>query len=68
MEGKSIWESKTFWVNAIAIIISIAGVFGLDLNLSADEQTAVVTTIMGVVNIVLRFTTKEPIKALVVTE
>ena len=68
MEGKSIWLSKTFWVNTLAIIVSIGGVFGLDLNLGAEEQTAIVTTIMGVVNIVLRFTTKEPIKALVVVE
>ena len=68
MEGKSIWKSKTFWVNALAIIVSIAGVFGLDLNLGAEEQTAIITTIMGVVNIVLRFTTKEPIKSIVVVE
>ena len=68
MEGKSIWKSKTFWVNALAIIVSMAGVFGLDLNLGAEEQTAVVTTIRGVVNIILRFTTKEPIKAIASAE
>lgn len=64
MEGKDFYKSKTFWANTIAIIVSLTGVFGLDLNLDAESQTAIVGTIMGVVNIVLRFTTKEPIKPL----
>ena len=68
MEGKSIFRSKTFWVNTLAIVISMAGVFGLDLSLEAEEQTAIVTTIMGIVNIFLRLTTKEPIKAIASAE
>lgn len=62
MEGKDFWKSKTFWANTIAIIASITGVFGLDLGLDPEAQTATVATIMGIVNLVLRFTTKEPIK------
>ena len=62
MEGKYFYKSKTFWVNIVAIAASMFGVFGLDIDLNPEAQATVVTTIMGFVNIVLRFTTKEPIK------
>ena len=63
---KNFYESKTFWVNLIAIGASMAGLFGLDLDLSAETQATFVTAIMGVVNIVLRFTTKDAIKPIAV--
>lgn len=68
MEGKDFYKSKTFWVNLVAIVASIAGVFSLDLGLDPETQTAVVASIMGVVNIVLRFITKEPIKPVATLE
>lgn len=68
MEGKDFYKSKTFWANTIAIIASISGVFSFDLGLDPEAQTAVVAAIMGVVNIVLRFTTKDPIKPILVVK
>ena len=59
--SKPFWASKTIWVNFIAVAVSIAGVFGLDLGLTAEMQVTFVTAIMGIVNIVLRFTTKTAI-------
>ena len=59
MNGKSIFTSKTFWVNAVAVAAAVAGMFGLDLT--AELQGTIVATVMGVANIALRFVTKEPI-------
>lgn len=58
---KSIFQSKTFWANAVAFVVSIATAFGLDLGLDAESQTAIVGGIMAVVNVILRFVTKEPV-------
>lgn len=55
-ESKSLWKSKTFWVNLIAfcafLIQSKTG-FLIDENLQAQA--------LMIVNIVLRTITKEPI-------
>jgi hypothetical protein len=57
---KSIWASKTFWVNAVAVGAAVAGVFGFGID--AEFQAEVVVAIMGAVNIALRFVTKEAVK------
>jgi len=61
-EAKSKWESKTIWVNGLALIATIAGFAGLDLGLSEEVQAEIAVGIVAVVNIVLRFVTKTPIK------
>lgn len=53
--------SKTLWVNVVAGIAAVGTAFGLDLGLDAEQQTAIVGGIMALVNIVLRFVTKQPI-------
>lgn len=58
--GKPWWRSKTVWANLLAV----AGVFlsqfaGIDLG--AEVQAEILVIIMGVVNLVLRFRTTEPI-------
>jgi hypothetical protein len=58
---KQWYESKTLWVNLVALIAAVTGAFGLDLGLDPEAQTSIVAGIMSVVNIVLRFTTKTPI-------
>lgn len=58
---KKFYLSKTFWVNIIALVASVTGAFGLDLDLNPETQTAVVTAIMAIVNLVLRFTTKDKV-------
>lgn len=57
----SFCPSKTLWANLIAGGVTIASVFGLDLGLTPELQAELVAGIMVVVNIVLRFVTKEPI-------
>ena len=59
MNSKSVFLSKTFWVNILAMAAALGGVF--HFNLSADDQAMIVTGIMGVVNIILRFLTKQPV-------
>ena len=58
---KSIFASKTFWANIVAIIATVAGMFGLDLGLDAATQAQIVTGVMAIVNIALRFVTDEPV-------
>ena len=52
---KKPWESKTVWVNAIAIAIVMitGGMLGLDPRLEVS--------VLGIINIVLRFATNQPI-------
>ena len=61
MEAKSIFASRTLWANVIGGAIAIGTAFGLDLDIDAEAQTAIVGGIMAVVNIVLRFMTSAPV-------
>ena len=56
------YASKTIWANIIAGNVTLAGLFGLDLGLTPDVQAQIVTGVLAVVNIILRFVTKEPVK------
>ena len=54
--GKKFWESKTFWVNILAIVgIVSSGLFGFEIPAEWS------VSILGVVNLVLRLATKEEI-------
>lgn len=56
METKSIWTSKTFWVNLIAAVaLFVNAQWGFDL--SPELQG----TVLAVINIILRFFTKSAI-------
>lgn len=62
MESKSIFLSKTFWVNIISVAATLGGAFGFDL--SPDEQAQLATAavaILGVVNLFLRKVTTGPV-------
>lgn len=55
--GKKFWQSKTFWVNVlsiIAILVQTQTGFVID----AEKQVV----LLGAVNTLLRFITKEPIE------
>lgn len=62
-DTKPFWASKTLWVNVIAGIATVAGVFKLDLGLDQETQATLATGILAVVNIVLRLTTKTAVTA-----
>lgn len=55
---KSFLQSKTLWVNVLALIAAVSGAFGIDVGLDPEAQTAIVGGVMAVVNVILRLTTK----------
>jgi len=61
MDKKSLWASKTLWVNFIAGIAAVTGAFGLDLGLDPETQARIIVGVMAAVNVVLRFMTDKPI-------
>ena len=61
METTKWFASKTLWVNIVATVATLAGVFKVDLGLTPEVQATVVTTILALVNIALRLVTKTAI-------
>jgi len=59
MDSKSIFKSKTFWANALGPLFLWLAAKGVDL--SPDDQAALITVVMMIVNIVLRSITKQPV-------
>jgi threonine/homoserine efflux transporter RhtA len=62
---KPFWKSKTNWASIASIVVGAVAsigsiVFGHEI-FSVEEQTAIVLVIVGVIGLVLRFATKEPI-------
>lgn len=56
MEAKSILFSKTLWANVVAVGASFAAAkFGIQID--AEAQIA----ILGVLNLILRIVTKQPV-------
>lgn len=60
-DNKPFWQSKTVWVNVVALVATLAGAFKIDLGLTPDVQATVVTTILALVNVGLRLVTKTPV-------
>jgi uncharacterized membrane protein len=60
MDEKRWYASKTIWVNVVALVASLLMVFGIELT--ADQQASLVTSILAIVNIGLRLVTTEAIK------
>lgn len=56
-EAKTIVQSKTLWFNAIALVVMVVqSVTGFEVQ--AEEQAGVV----AIVNMILRFITRSPVK------
>ncbi len=54
--AKPIWQSKTFWLNVIGVVVIILQtVLGADLPISPEIQA----TILGILNILNRFQTQD---------
>ena len=54
--GKKFWESKTFWVNVLAL----AGIV-VQSQTGTELSPVIQGTFLTIVNVLLRLTTKEPI-------
>lgn len=63
--GKGILRSKMFWVNLLTAAVSV-GTYFMDSELLVNNPDVVagIGTAIGVVNIVLRLITKEPINGI----
>ena len=59
---KAFWSSKTFWFNTLALIVLIAGNFGYREFTPAAWVNDIGTTVILIVNLILRFKTTENIE------
>lgn len=60
-KGKFWWQSKTIWVNVIAILAAIISYFGMPVDLDSETSMAIATIILGAINLFLRNKTHTPI-------
>ena len=61
--SKSIFKSKTAWVNAIVLAAGVVGyIGGHEVVAEYPQIVAIATAVVGALNIVLRFVTSDPIK------
>lgn len=61
MKVKPFWASRTLWVNLLALFAALGGIFEIDVGLTPAVQTAMVTSIMAIVNMILRAITKSAV-------
>lgn len=60
---KSMWASKTFWVNMLVLCAGVIGyVAGHDVIAEYPSIMAAMVAAQGAVNVALRFVTWQPIK------
>lgn len=64
MISKHILTSRTLWANTVGAVLAFLAIFGLDLALTPEEKSALVTVIMAVINVILRLDTKQPVHIL----
>lgn len=60
--AKPWWQSKTIWLNAIALVVAIITAVTDVLQLSEDA-TQVVLAVTAALNVILRFFTTQPVAA-----
>ena len=58
---KQFWKSKTFWFNALALVVAVAGAVGYSEFVPGEDAKDISMAVVLVVNLILRFMTKEPI-------
>lgn len=63
VEMKSIWKSKTWWVNALTLTVSVATVVaGSDIVAAYPRAVAVIGSVVAAANMALRLITKVPVE------
>jgi hypothetical protein len=62
MAVKPFWASKTLWANGIALVGSVGISLGFDMGFTPEVQGTLVAGVMAVVNIILRFMTKDAVR------
>ena len=61
MVAKSFWKSKLFWLGVIEIAIGVLALLGPFLEVGDFGAAGFVALALGILTIVLRFLTKQPI-------
>lgn len=64
MQSKSLFASKTFWLNAVSTAATLGTVFGLDLNMTPEEQASVAAgavVVVNALNILVRLLTRSAV-------
>ena len=59
--GKEWWQSRTVWVNILAIATSIGATIGFNVPITPEMAMILYPIILGAVNLVLRSITKKPL-------
>ena len=60
-EAKPFWASRTLYVNLLMVLGALLESFGVTSVLNPEMQQEAIGVIMGVVNIILRFVTTQPV-------
>ena len=58
---KTWWQSRSIWAQIVALIATLGTVFGVDLQMDAESQAAIVGGVQAIVAIIMRLITKTPI-------
>jgi hypothetical protein len=58
---KKWYKSKTVWGNGLAVLAVILEGAGVTNMLTPEVQAEALVAVMGIVNLVLRFVTNEPV-------
>ena len=61
IKGKALVQSKTFWFNILAVVIAVASMFGFGEFEPTPQVTQGITTLVAIINIVLRIKSSQPI-------
>ena len=62
MEEKDLFKSKTFWANALGIVMVVATIFGIKPNADLIATLLkVYASLLPVINVLLRLITKEEV-------
>jgi hypothetical protein len=62
MDAKSIITSKTFWFNALTVLVTVASVFGYSSDPALAQRVIdIMVVITPIINIVLRLVTRQPV-------
>ncbi len=61
MESKPFYLSKTFLFGALSVVVGVAGLFGYADFIPGDDAVQILEVVNGIIIIVLRFLTNQPI-------
>lgn len=60
---KEFWKSKTFWFNVLALLVTVGTSLGFKDFQPSQEVGEIALVVVTIINVVLRFMTKEQLVA-----